>query len=71
MKAVIDRFEDGYAVLLCGSDEIPLDVPEQLLPAGAVEGDWLNVRLEPDRDETAKRRERMEALLEKLKRKKR
>ena len=32
VKAVIDRFEGEYAVVLVGDEEIKLDVPINLLP---------------------------------------
>lgn len=35
MKAVIDRFEGEYAVLLIGEDETRVNLPRKLLPAGA------------------------------------
>jgi len=48
-KAVIDRFENGWAVLLVGEDERHLDVARQDLPKEACEGDWLLVEIEGDR----------------------
>jgi len=32
MKAVIDRFEGDYAVVLFGDEEIKVDIPKELLP---------------------------------------
>ena len=37
MKAVIDRFEGNYAVLLFGTKEIKVDFPRELLPAAVKE----------------------------------
>ncbi|NLM46004.1 MAG: DUF3006 domain-containing protein [Firmicutes bacterium] len=69
MKAVIDRFEGEYAVLLFGEDETKVDIPKKLLPPGAREGSWLNVSFELDEEGTKKQEERIKNLLEKLKNK--
>ena len=34
MKAVIDRFEGDFAVMLFGNKEIKAEIPRQLLPEG-------------------------------------
>lgn len=52
-KAVIDRFEkleDGrvLAVLVVGDDEKTMNFTLESLPAGAKEGDWLEVNLQGD-----------------------
>ena len=69
MKAVIDRFEGEYAVILFGDDEIKVDIPRQLLPPNAKEGSWLNVSFELDPEGEKKQREKVEGLLDKLKKK--
>ncbi len=69
MKAVIDRFEDGYAVVLFGDEEIKVDIPRQLLPEKAGEGSWLKVSFELDQEGEKKQREKIEGLLDKLKKK--
>ncbi len=69
LKAVIDRFEGEYAVVLFGEDEIKVDIPKILLPEGAKEGSWLNINFELDIEGEMKQRERIESKLEKLKRK--
>ena len=65
---VIDRFEESFAVC-----ELPdgsfADFPRSLLPAGAKEGDCLVFRegvWTADPEETARRRERSRALLNRL-----
>ena len=73
-KAVIDRFEGQFAVLIIGDDEQKMDVPRQLMPDGAKEGDWLQVEVENgaiikaelNNDETAKAKERIAAKLKLL-----
>jgi hypothetical protein len=75
-KAVIDRFEDGWAVLLVGEGERKLDVRRKALPRGAREGHWLQVEVEGetllsasiDREETARARQRVLDKLERLRR---
>ena len=69
IKAVIDRFEGECAVFLFGDAEIKVDVPRHLLPPGAKEGSWLNVSFELDPEGEKKQREKIEGLLDKLKRK--
>ena len=69
MKAVIDRFEGDYALVLFGEDEIKVDIPKMLLPEGAKEGSWLSINFELDVEGESKQRERIEKKLERLKRK--
>lgn len=64
----IDRIVQGTAVLI-GEDKLPLEVPAAMLPQGAVAGDVLryeNGAFLPAPEETAQRRERVAAMLEKL-----
>ena len=67
MKAVVDRFEGEYAVLLFGDDEIKVDFPKKLLPQGTHEGSWLKVVFELDQEGTKKQEEKIAGLIEKLK----
>ncbi len=69
MKAVIDRFEGEFAVILFGEKEIKANFPRQLLPSGAKEGTWLKIDLELDQDATKQQEEKIRGLLDKLKRK--
>ena len=69
MKAVIDRFEEGYAVVLFGEEEIKVDIPKVLLPEGSKEGSWLNISFELDLEGEMKQRERIEKKLDRLKKK--
>ena len=69
-KVTLDRIEDCTAVLLLRDDEsIKIDVPLFLLPRESKEGDILNVSIEGDVQETEAAKERVSALLEKLKNK--
>jgi hypothetical protein len=43
MKAVIDRFEGDYAILIVGENEQRLNVPRKQLPSKAKAGAWLKL----------------------------
>ena len=75
-KAVIDRFEEGLAVLIiCEADaERQVNMPRKALPRGAKEGHWLQVEMEGDqaksaaidKEETARARARIMEKLQRL-----
>ena len=44
-RAVLDRIEDGHAVLLVGEDELELICDAELVPDGVSGGDHVHVRL--------------------------
>lgn len=69
MKAVIDRFEGDYAVVLFGDEEIKADIPKKLLPKGSKEGSWLKINFELDKEGTKKQEDKIKAKLDKLKKK--
>ncbi len=70
MKATLDRFEDGCAVLLVRDYEaIEIDFPACLLPDGCEEGDILDITISRDVAGTGEARERISRLIEKLKKK--
>ena len=66
MKAVIDRFEGDYAILIVGDDEQRLNIPRKELPKDAKEGSWLqldivggqprNITLDEKETESARQR---------------
>ncbi len=76
MKAVVDRFEGKYAVLLLGEGERKLNVLRNLLPKQAKEGSWLQVEVENesilsavlDEAETKNAKQRIAEKLERLRR---
>ena len=71
MKVTIDRFEDGYAVLLVrGEEDVHIDFPAELLPEGCREGDVLDVDVSRDEKSTEEARKEVSDLIEKLKKKK-
>ncbi|HEX9988191.1 MAG TPA: DUF3006 domain-containing protein [Chloroflexia bacterium] len=75
-KAVIDRIEESWAVLLVGESGRVVNAPRSSLPRRAREGQWLLVELEGDevisavvdREETERARKRIEGKLERLRR---
>jgi len=70
MKATLDRFEDGCAVLLIRDGEtIEVDLPACLLPDDCEEGDILDISIKRDVESTEEARERVSGLIEKLKKK--
>ncbi|BAI62200.1 hypothetical protein MCP_2128 [Methanocella paludicola SANAE] len=70
MKATIDRFEDGWAVLLLREDEsVEFELPACMLPCGCREGDILDIVISRDVEATREATERVSGLIEKLKKK--
>lgn len=57
MKFIIDRFEDAIAVVELDDKEI-IDIPRQILPRDAKEGDVIIVSI--GKEETEERRKRIE-----------
>lgn len=69
-KFTLDRIEDSTAVLLLRDDEsIKFNIPFCLLPQESKEGDILDISITRDVQETEDAKERVSALLEKLKNK--
>jgi len=70
IKVTVDRIEGDKAVLLVrNGEEEEVILPVSLLPAEASEGSILVLRIELDRQETARAEERVKSLIEKLKNK--
>jgi hypothetical protein len=67
MRIVIDRFEGTQAILLFGESGLNVPVPRALLPAEAVEGDWLTVEFQVDRQATEAQRAKIRDMLQRLK----
>lgn len=65
---VIDRFEGKYAILE-SQDKAPIifNFPRHLLPQEAKEGTVLNINISIDQKETKKRKDKIQNLLSKLK----
>ncbi|MDY9925156.1 DUF3006 domain-containing protein [Methanosarcina sp.] len=69
-KVTLDRIEGSTAVLLLREEEsIKLSIPLFLLPPESKEGDILNLSIDRDVQETEAAKERVSALLDKLKNK--
>jgi len=68
MRATIDRIESPLAVMIAQDDEsVRFSLPLSLLPAGCREGDIIVISIELDREASTAARERVSALIEKLK----
>ncbi len=63
MKVIIDRFEGNYAVVEL-PDMSTVDMPLELVPKEAEEGDVLIIEI--DADETKNRKERIKKLMDDL-----
>lgn len=70
IKLIIDRFEGKYAILESqDKDPIIFDFPRHLLPKEAKEGTVLNINISIDQEETKRRKDKIQNLLNKLKEK--
>lgn len=66
VKAVVDRFEDGNAVLLVGKDERQTVFPAENLPQGLNEGDYIRMKISYDAKATRDATEESARLLNEL-----
>jgi len=68
IKLIIDRFEGKYAILE-SQDKNPIifNFPRHLLPQEAKEGTVLNINIDIDHEETKRRKDKIQNLLNKLK----
>lgn len=66
IKAVVDRFEDGNAVLLVGQDERQAVFPAASLPEGISEGDYIRMEISYDAEATKAAAEESARLLKEL-----
>lgn len=61
MKVIIDRFESNFAV--CEKEnKTMIDIPKEILPEEAKEGDVLNINISIDTEETENRKKIIEEL---------
>jgi hypothetical protein len=68
IKLIIDRFEGKYAILESqDKDPIIFNFPCHLLPQEAKEGTVLNINIDIDQEETKRRKDKIQNLLNKLK----
>lgn len=66
LSCVIDRFEENFAVLLVGEEEVKVNFPKKLLPSSLEEGDWLKIDIAYDEKATEQARKEAEELLREL-----
>jgi len=68
IKLIIDRFEGKYAILETqNKNPLIFNFPRHLLPQEAEEGTVLNIDINIDQEETKKRKDKVQNLLNKLK----
>ncbi len=68
IKLIIDRFEEKWAILETqDSNPIKFNFPRHLLPQEAKEGTVLNINIGIDQEETKRRKDKIQNLLNKLK----
>ncbi len=61
---IIDRIENGWAVIEYAKAGVTFNIPLTLLPTGADEGDVIEFNITVHEDETHRRRMRLKKLLE-------
>lgn len=74
MKGVLDRIENGYAIILIESNKEELIIPVNQLPAGSSAGTWFSISIENeqvtqltiDQKTTLQKRQTAEQLRNKL-----
>jgi hypothetical protein len=68
IKLIIDRFEGKYAILESqGKNPMIFNFPRHLLPKEAKEGTILNINIDIDHEETKRKKDKIQNLLDKLK----
>ena len=68
IKLIIDRFEEEWAILETqDNNPITFNFPRHLLPQEAKEGTVLNINIGTDQEETKRRKDKIQNLLNKLK----
>lgn len=66
IMAVLDRIEDGTAILLVGPENKKVSWPRELLPEGSGEGQIFTLQLAPNRQATELARREVEELLREI-----
>jgi hypothetical protein len=68
MKTIIDRIDEGIAVLISQEDEtVQVNVPVSILPEGSIEGNIITLTFERDAEATRQATERVQGLIDRLK----
>lgn len=68
IKLIIDRFEEEWVILETqDNNPITFNFPRHLLPQEAKEGTVLNINIDIDQEETKRRKDKIQNLLNKLK----
>lgn len=61
---IVDRFEGDWAIVEYGDETF--NIPKELLPKDAKEGDVLNITIEVDRQATEERAKKISVLMDDL-----
>lgn len=64
MKVIIDRFENGFAVVEHEDGKSFSDLPLSLVPTNAQEGDVIQIQI--DTDTTQKRKKKINSMLDQI-----
>ncbi len=67
INGVIDRFEGEYAVVLDREGGSLLDIPRKVLPEGAEEGSFVEIRIKVRKNKTREAMQKVEKMIKKLK----
>lgn len=67
IKGIVDRVEDGFAVLLLGSDEeVMIELPDCYLPSDIQEGDVVTFKLEKHSRRTKEAKKKVAKMISEL-----
>ena len=61
---IVDRIENGWAVLEYAKEGLTFNIPSALMPEGVGEGDVIHLYISVQGDETRSRRMRLKKLLD-------
>ncbi|WP_243129186.1 DUF3006 domain-containing protein [Hathewaya massiliensis] len=65
MKYIIDRFEEDYAVIETEEGKT-FDLPKDMIPKDAREGDVLDIEVKVNKEDTRKREKEIKDLMDEL-----
>lgn len=66
IRGIIDRLEDDTAVILIGDEEKEVNIPISYLPSNISEGDVIEISLNVNKEETAKRAQKIKKFMERI-----
>lgn len=63
---IIDRFEGNWAILEYSAGDVTFNIPRELMPDDAKEGDVINISINVDKKATEKQSSKINKLVEDL-----